>query len=58
MYSVSFLISGVVFLFFARGETEAWARSEENEQKLEKNHDEEKELMEITSEKGKQNPIV
>lgn len=52
LYAAAFLISAIVFTFFARGETESWARDDIHDEKINYDHDANKELMEINSKKS------
>ncbi|CAF1171597.1 unnamed protein product [Adineta steineri] len=47
LYAASFLISAIVFSFFARGETEPWARDDVHEEKIKNDQGAGEELMEI-----------
>ncbi|CAF4026783.1 unnamed protein product [Adineta steineri] len=47
LYAASFLISAIVFSFFARGETEPWARDDVLDEKIKNDQGAGEELMEI-----------
>lgn len=60
LYAASFFISAVVFILLARGETEAWARSDVRKEKIKSNDDDEdRELIDIPNKNDKsENPKV
>ncbi|CAF4026764.1 unnamed protein product, partial [Adineta steineri] len=47
LYAASFLISAIVFSFFARGETEPWARDDVHDERIKNDQEAGEELMEI-----------
>lgn len=49
LYAASFLISAIAFSLLARGETEAWARDDVHDEKINYDVDAKQELMEMTS---------
>ena len=59
LYAASFLISAIGFSILARGETEAWARDDVHDEKINYDVDADKELMEMDSAKvPTENPVV
>ncbi|CAF1055789.1 unnamed protein product [Adineta ricciae] len=59
LYAASFLISAIAFSILARGETEAWARDDAHDEKINYDVDANKELMEMDSATvPTQNPVV
>jgi hypothetical protein len=49
LYAASFLISAIAFSILARGETESWARDDIHDEKINNDHDANKELIEINT---------